>query len=204
MHIIHKFFCLLLLICLSQACYGQTSRKVSLAAGFTNFSSPGLNRNIPGKAYLIAFDYHLAKHSIIGLSYQYGASDYYQINNPQNILLNAEDESFTNTELFYSAVSFMYKYSFLNPESPFVLNLGAGAALTTIQQDYATYDPEYSFAIKTTSVFNTLSFPLRAEAAFKLTSFLHIGLMGGAYIEPDFEPAVVGYHWGASVRYLFP
>ncbi len=202
MHILIRTFYVSTCVLFFLSAQGQFAKQVSLAAAYTNFSSPGLSRNNPRKAYLFELEYQLSKHSIMSMNFQHGNSYYYNTSGVDNIIIDPFDNSFTNTNLYYSAAAFMYKYSFLPEKSSFRLSIGGGAAFTIVREDYLVKEEPFVFPLKYTSSFNTLSFPLRAEAAFKLTSFFHIGIVGGAYIDPDFKPAVMGYHFGPTVRYV--
>ena len=175
--------------------FGQEKKDLRISVAGGSLMSPYYMENKGGRFYSVDFDYYLSKRHILSANYNDGKHNYYEdilSTDPGYIKSDG-----TNAKAEYHTFSILYKYKFINKKA-LSAALGTGVG-------FMTHKKIYPYKLSNGSIFNEttwtdLVFPVRFELDYKASNSIHLGIIGGFYIQPDFP--VLAYYAGPRLSYV--
>jgi hypothetical protein len=145
-----------------------------------------------GNFYNVELDCYLTKRQVLSSSFGFGSYRFYDPNFVTPVTPVYSDGA--NAKMEYYAFSLIYKYGFIY-KPKFSAFIGTGASILTEASErtatvYTNSTGGFYQYLHQTAI-TDLYFPVRLEAAYRITKRVEFGAFGGFYCNPD---QLIGYH----------
>jgi hypothetical protein len=203
------FSILLVLLSFSLLSYSQERKiKISVQSGYFNAGEeypeikPGWNAGIDAS-------YFLSNHLFLTAHFNYGKNKYYNKELSVYSTLNPHSSDGTNSNVIINNVGLLIGYNF--PVTTW-MNVSGQVGISQwieVIDDYILLDHDYlpdipqGGIIQVDKGYISAAFPVKFSIGFTPLKYLEIGLSGGFYVEPDYDPSFVGFYLGPQLSVLF-